>query len=59
MKKILLLIVAMVASLSAWAQTTTIVTVVEQTGVITQTSTLYVGEVMLDGSSHSINASSG
>ncbi|MBR1726573.1 MAG: hypothetical protein IJ724_08005 [Muribaculaceae bacterium] len=49
MKKSLLLIVALLASLSAWAQIPQIVTVVEQTGVITQTSTLYVGEVMLDG----------
>ena len=49
MKKSLLLIVALVASLSAWAQISPIVTVVEQTGVITRTSTLYVGEVMLDG----------
>lgn len=49
MKKFILLIVALLASLSAWAQIPQIVTVVEQTGVITQTSTLYVGEVMLDG----------
>ena len=49
MKKSLLLLVAVLASLSAWAQTQTVVNVVEQTAHITQTSTLYVGEVLLDG----------
>ena len=48
MKKSLLLLVAALASLSMWAQQT-VVNVVEQTVKVTQQSTLYVGEVVLDG----------
>ncbi|MBO4870495.1 MAG: hypothetical protein J5565_00750 [Muribaculaceae bacterium] len=48
MKKSLLLLVAVITGLSAWAQQT-VINVVEQTAHITQTSTLYVGEVVLDG----------
>ena len=51
MKKILLLIVAIVASLSAWAQTHTVVNVVARHARIAQYSTLYVGEVVADGQS--------
>ncbi|MBQ4006278.1 MAG: hypothetical protein II609_05905, partial [Muribaculaceae bacterium] len=47
MKKYLLLLVAMVASLSAWAQNT--VTTVTSSEQITKTSTVYVGEVVVDG----------
>ena len=49
MKKYLLLFVAMVTSLSAWTQTQTVVNVVKRTAHIVRTSTLYVGEVVLDG----------
>lgn len=49
-KKLCTLLLALVAiAMTARAQIPTIVNVVEQTGKITQTSTLYVGEVMLDG----------
>ncbi len=51
MKKVLLLIVAMAASLSAWAQTQTVVNVVARHARIAQYSTLYVGVVVADGQS--------
>ena len=51
MKKFLLLLVAMVASLSAWSQTQTIINVVARHARIVQYSTLYVGEVVADGQS--------
>ena len=50
MKKSLLLIVAVLATISMWAQgTDTVINVVEQTAKITRSSTLYVGDVLLDG----------
>lgn len=50
MKKSLLLIVAVFASFSTWAQNRdTVVNIVEQTAMITRSSTLYIGEVSLDG----------
>ena len=50
MKKSLLVIMAVLANISAWAQgTDTIINVVEQTAKITRNSTLYVGNVLLDG----------
>lgn len=51
MKKCLLLLVAMAVSLSAWAQTQTVVNVVARHARIAQYSTLYVGEVVADGQS--------
>ncbi|MBO4870497.1 MAG: hypothetical protein J5565_00760 [Muribaculaceae bacterium] len=48
MKKSLLLLVTLLASLTAWSQQT-VVNVVERTVKVTQQSTLYVGEVVLDG----------
>lgn len=51
MKKFLLLLVAMVASLSAWSQTQTVVNVVARHARIVQYSTLYVGEIVADGQS--------
>ena len=49
MRKYLLLLVAIVASLSAWAQNT--VTTVTSSEQITKTSTVYLGEVVVDGQS--------
>lgn len=48
MKKLLLLIVAVLASLSAWAATVTTTTSYEN---VTNNSTVYVGEVVVDGTS--------
>ncbi|MBO4870496.1 MAG: hypothetical protein J5565_00755 [Muribaculaceae bacterium] len=50
MKKTLLLLVAVLASLSAWAQQNVVTTVTTHENV-TKNSTVYVGEVVVDGSS--------
>ena len=49
MKKFLLLVLAIVASLSALAETQTILNVLARRAKIAQYSTLYIGEVVLDG----------
>lgn len=49
MKKLLLLLVAVLASLSAWALTTVYTTTTRE--AITKNSTVYVGEVVVDGTS--------
>ena len=51
MKKLLLMIMALIATFPVWAKTPTqtIVNIVEQKATVTQFSTLYVGEVVLDG----------
>lgn len=48
MKKFLLLLVALLAGFSAWAETVSTITHTEN---ITSTSTVYVGEVVVDGTS--------
>lgn len=49
MKKLLLLFTVLVATATLWAQTQTVVNIVEQTAKVTRQSTMYVGEVVLDG----------
>ena len=48
MKKSLLLFAALLVAATSWAQQT-VVNIVEQTAHITSNSTLYAGEVLLDG----------